>query len=106
MHSATQELPETVPQAISLVPGIIDIGRAAENHIVVDEPDISQYHARIITYFHESFLIDLSSEHGTYLNGERVVKHSIKDGDVIQVGEHLFVVKSPQDWFLAAKQGQ
>lgn len=83
---------------LNLQPGTLDIGRAAGNHIRLDDPTISQYHARIITYFHESFLIDLSSEGGSFLNGERVIKHSLQQGDLIQLGNQHFVVKIPRDW--------
>ena len=79
---------------LTLAPGTLDIGRAAGNHIAIDDPAVSQYHARIVTYFHESFLLDLNSEHGTFLNGERIIKHSIKEGDEIQFGAHRFVVNA------------
>lgn len=84
---------------VSLVPGILNIGRATENDVVIDAPDINQHHAKIVTYFRESFLIDLSSESGTLLNGEHVSKHSIRPGDVITVGNHHIVVNAAVEWF-------
>lgn len=84
---------------LSLIPGIINIGRATDNDVQIDEPDISQYHARIVTYFGQSYIIDLSGEGNALLNGERVTKHAIKPGDVITLGKHHIIIKAPSKWF-------
>lgn len=81
-----------------LLPGILNIGWAADNDLQIGEPGISQYHARVVTYFRESFVIDLGSESGILLNGERVMKHSIRPGDVITLGNHHIILKAPDDW--------
>lgn len=85
---------------LHLVPGVLDIGRANENHIQLDDPAVSHHHARIVTYFHESLVIDLDSRNGIYLNGERVFKHTLKAGDELRIGRHSFVIRPANDWFL------
>lgn len=98
MQTALQRQPET-DSILVLVPGTLEIGRNEANHIHLDSLNVSEYHARIVTYFQESYLIDLSSETGTYLNGERIIKHSLKSGDIIQLGDYRFLVRAPGDWF-------
>lgn len=78
---------------LTLMPGILYIGSADDNDLVISGSGVSAYHAKIITYFHQSVLIDLSSQTGTYLNNERVIKHTVKNGDVIQLGEHVFRIR-------------
>lgn len=81
---------------LTLKPGIINLGRAGDNDIKLSDPDCADYHAQILTYFHQSFLIDLSGSAGSYLNGKTIIKHSLSPGDLITLGQHTFKVTSPQ----------
>ena len=64
------------------------IGRKPENDIQVDNLAVSGQHAAIITILNDSFLEDLDSTNGTFVNGKLVKKHALKHGDVITVGKH------------------
>jgi len=64
------------------------IGRKPENEIPIDNLAVSGKHALIITILDDSFLEDLGSTNGTYVNGKLVKKHALKDGDVIAIGKH------------------
>ena len=64
------------------------IGRKPENEIQIDNLAVSGKHALIITILDDSFLEDLGSTNGTYVNGKLVKKHALKDGDVIAIGKH------------------
>ncbi len=66
----------------------IILGRKAENDIQVDNLAVSGQHAAIITILSDSFLEDLDSTNGTYVNGKLVKKHALKNGDVITIGKH------------------
>lgn len=77
---------------LKLRPGITTIGSAADNDIIISGPDVSAYHAKIVTYFHMALLVDLSSSTGTFLNGHRIIKHSVKKGDTLRLGEHEFLI--------------
>ncbi|HEY3487745.1 MAG TPA: FHA domain-containing protein, partial [Gammaproteobacteria bacterium] len=66
----------------------ISIGRRPENDIQVDNLAVSGKHAQIITILNDSFLEDLNSTNGTYVNGSLIKKHALKHGDVIGVGKH------------------
>jgi pSer/pThr/pTyr-binding forkhead associated (FHA) protein len=64
------------------------IGRKPENEIPIDNLAVSGKHALIITILDDSFLEDLGSTNGTYVNGKLVKKHALKNGDVIAIGKH------------------
>lgn len=66
----------------------ISIGRKPDNDITVDNLAVSGRHCQVITILNDSFLEDLNSTNGTYVNGALVKKHALKDGDVIGVGKH------------------
>lgn len=66
----------------------ITIGRKPENEIPIDNLAVSGKHAMIITILDDSFLEDLGSTNGTYVNGKLVKKHALKDGDVVAIGKH------------------
>lgn len=64
------------------------IGRKPENDIQVDNLAVSGQHAAIITILNDSFLEDLDSTNGTFVNGKLIKKHALKNGDVVTVGKH------------------
>ncbi len=66
----------------------IVLGRRPENDIQVDNLAVSGQHAAIITILSDSFLEDLESTNGTYVNGKLVKKHALKNGDVVTIGKH------------------
>ncbi len=66
----------------------ITIGRRPDNDIQVDNLAVSGKHSAIITILSDSFLEDLDSTNGTYVNGKLIKKHALKNNDVISVGKH------------------
>ena len=66
----------------------LTIGRKPDNDIPIDNLAVSGKHALIITILDDSFLEDLGSTNGSYVNGKLVKKHALKDGDVIAIGKH------------------
>jgi pSer/pThr/pTyr-binding forkhead associated (FHA) protein len=64
------------------------IGRKAHNDIQIDNLAVSGEHATIITLLNDSFLEDLESTNGTYVNGRPVKKHFLQDGDVIELAKY------------------
>jgi pSer/pThr/pTyr-binding forkhead associated (FHA) protein len=64
------------------------IGRLADNDIRIDNPAVSGHHSLIINILNYSFLDDLNSTNGTYVNGKLIKKHALQNGDVITVGHH------------------
>ena len=66
----------------------ITIGRKPDNDIPIDNLAVSGKHALIITILDDSFLEDLGSTNGSYVNGKLVKKHALKNGDVVAIGKH------------------
>jgi len=64
------------------------IGRKPHNDIQIDNLAISGEHAVILTLINDSFLEDLNSTNGTFVNGQTVKKHFLQDGDVIELGKY------------------
>ena len=64
------------------------IGRLPDNDIRIDNAAVSGHHSLIINILNDSFLEDLNSTNGTYVNGKLIKKHAMQHGDVITVGHH------------------
>jgi pSer/pThr/pTyr-binding forkhead associated (FHA) protein len=66
----------------------ITIGRRGDNDIQIDDRAVSGYHCQILTVLNDSFLEDLQSTNGTYVNSKRITKHALRNGDIIILGTH------------------
>ncbi len=81
------------------------IGRLPDNDVRIDNPAVSGHHSLIINILNDSFLEDLNSTNGTYVNGKLIKKHALQHGDVITIGHHQLrfsdqqVTESEQDEF-------
>jgi phosphoserine phosphatase RsbU/P len=62
------------------------IGRQGENNLVLRDNRVSRSHARISAENGEYFIEDLDSRHGVFVNGERIQRHRLSDGDRIDFG--------------------
>jgi pSer/pThr/pTyr-binding forkhead associated (FHA) protein len=66
----------------------IGIGRAPDNELPVDNPAVSNYHAKIYAEAGKLVVEDLNSLNGTFVNDLRVERAALHDGDQIHVGKH------------------
>lgn len=64
------------------------IGRKPHNDIQIDNLAISGEHAVIVTILNDSFLEDLNSTNGTYVNGQPIKKHFLQNNDVVELGKY------------------
>jgi hypothetical protein len=64
------------------------IGRLPDNDVRIDNAAVSGHHSLIINILNDSFLEDLNSTNGTYVNGKLIKKHALQHDDVITVGHH------------------
>ncbi len=64
----------------------LTIGRSRECDIAVADANISREHFEVRLEGDCHVLVDLRSTNGTLVNGERVRRHELVDGDVIQIG--------------------
>src|SRR5438105_14011006 len=61
------------------------LGRQNDNDLVLPDNRISRCHAHILHKGDEYLIEDASSRHGTFVNGGRVVSHSLQPGDQIRL---------------------
>jgi pSer/pThr/pTyr-binding forkhead associated (FHA) protein len=66
----------------------IQIGRDANCSLCLTDPAVSRHHAKLTRIYDDYCLEDLESTNGTLVNGRPVNKHVLRDGDVLQLGEH------------------
>lgn len=76
-----------------LKPGANSIGRSPKNDIQVPQSEVSRRHANIILSDEGCRIVDLGSENGVYVNGERVQDRPLANGDLILVGTQKLVYK-------------
>jgi FHA domain len=75
----------------------VSIGRAPENAIMIDNPAVSHFHARVFNEEGRMMLEDFGSLNGTFVNGQRVKMVMLKPGDSVTVGKHTIVVSDSHD---------
>jgi general secretion pathway protein A len=82
---------------LHLVPGRKVIGRTPDNDMQIDSRFISRHHCQLVTGSDGVTVIeDLNSTNGITIRDKRVRRHTLRDGDVIGVGQHeiLYVDES------------
>jgi predicted component of type VI protein secretion system len=84
----------------------ISIGRKPDNDIHIDNLAVSSHHAVIHTLFNQAFVEDLHSTNGTFLNGQRIEKQVLKEGDVLLIGKHELIYTSADSTAEAEEEDQ
>jgi len=74
----------------------ITIGRRANNDVQIENLAVSGRHAKIITILNDSFIEDLNSTNGTYVNGVLVKKQVLRNGDEVTIGKNKLVYLNDQ----------
>lgn len=68
----------------------LTIGRAAENRLVIDAPQVSRYHAQICFDDGQYLIFDRNSRNGVYVNGRQVMMPTpLRDGDTVTLARTL-----------------
>jgi hypothetical protein len=63
------------------------VGRLQECDIVLADVNVSRHHAAFVHLEEGGWgVTDLDSTNGTYVNGERVQRAVLKDGDIVEIG--------------------
>lgn len=78
---------DVVEKEFPVKPGTSTVGRLALSDIHLPTPDVSRRHAQVVLGEDGCFVVDLGSENGVIVNGTRVPKQKLADGDVIQLGK-------------------
>jgi chromosome segregation ATPase len=66
------------------------IGRAPGCELHIDSTSVSRHHALILAGTREAIIEDLNSTNGVILNGRKVTRQVLSDGDIVTIGEIQF----------------
>jgi len=81
-------------KVLDLAYGSVTIGRSVDNDVHIKDTTVSSHHAKIFTYLNASYIEDLKSSNGTFINGKRIEKHTLKPGDIVKLGHHVLEVEA------------
>jgi pSer/pThr/pTyr-binding forkhead associated (FHA) protein len=90
-HSLEQFEGDGAPRVITLAGDEMVIGRAPDAHVRLTSKRASRQHAFLRPRGTDCMLFDNDSHNGVYLNGVKVYSAVLRDGDVIQVADSIFV---------------
>jgi hypothetical protein len=71
------------------------IGRAEDCDLRLADPGASRHHAELQRSSDDVTIVDLRSTNGTLVNGKRVDRATLEDGDEIVIGETSFAFRAP-----------
>ena len=80
-------------QEANLTTAVFTIGRMPDNSFQIDNLAVSARHAKIYWEKDHYVIEDLGSLNGTWVNGQRVGKATLRDGDQIAIGKHFVQFK-------------
>src|SRR5262245_5430673 len=83
---------QSVPRAFVLAGRSAVIGREPPSGgFVIAQQAVSRVHAALETVGERTQIRDLSSRNGTFVNGERVSAAPLRAGDLVRIGDAVFV---------------
>ena len=68
--------------------GVLTIGHKSDSDIHIENSATNDKHAKVFTILNKSFIEDLDSTNGTYINGHKITGHELKNGETVFIGEH------------------
>ena len=86
--------PDGTQRELEIDGGLLTIGRARDNGLVLNDGRASRYHARLQARRGTLVFTDLGSTNGSRVNGVPVDEVAVGEGDRIQVGDTVLVVES------------
>ncbi|MBN2432368.1 MAG: FHA domain-containing protein [Acidobacteria bacterium] len=84
---ATRFFPLNVPE--------ITVGTRSECDLCLNDPNVDERHLKFIVREEMISVTDMDSRSGVLLNGKRVAREVLKDGDQIKIGHTLLVFHPP-----------
>jgi type II secretory pathway predicted ATPase ExeA len=73
--------------------GRVIVGRSPDNEIYIKSKFVSRHHAQITSDASGCFIEDLNSTNGVSVDGQKIKKYQLQDGDVVMLGIHELVYK-------------
>ena len=85
---------ETIDEVTFTAPRLL-VGRSEHNDITISSRFISRHHALLVRHAGSTFLMDLNSTNGTFVNSRRVSNHVLVHDDVVALGNHRIKFHDP-----------
>lgn len=85
---------ETIDEVRMTSPRLL-IGRSEHNDLRIASRFISRHHALFVRHGKATFLMDLNSTNGTFVNSRRVSNLMMKNDDVVLIGNHRIKFVDP-----------
>lgn len=78
---------------------VITLGRSSKNDVPIKDRNASRRHCNILKIADSWFVVDCDSQNGTFVNGEKIKKRELEDGDKISISstEILFLIAQNKD---------
>ncbi len=80
-------------QLLPLDRGVVHVGRGLTADVYLDDTSISRRHAIIVPHGSGRRILDDRSLNGTFVNGRRVERADLHDGDVIIIGRFELIYR-------------
>jgi FHA domain len=74
---------------VELVSDETTIGRNSDSDITIDNAGVSAHHARIVREGDDFIIEDTDSRNGTFVNGKRVSRQLLSEGDEIVISKYI-----------------
>jgi len=78
-------------RVIPLNRSFIKIGRQLDNHIILEDPRVSRFHAQIKLVNDRFVIFDMNSTGGTFVNGRSTRQSVLFPGDVVSLAGVVFI---------------
>jgi type II secretory pathway predicted ATPase ExeA len=71
------------------------VGRSEHNELRISSRFISRHHALFVRHGNSTFLMDLNSTNGTFVNSRRISNLMLKNDDIVLIGNHRIKFEDP-----------
>ncbi len=85
---------DSLVRTIEIDSSVTTIGRSIESDIQIDNQGVSGNHARIIQEGNKLYAMDAGSTNGTFVNGKKIQRVLVSNGDYIGICKHSLKVVS------------
>lgn len=79
--------------AVELTGAVTRLGRSLTADVRSEDPTVSRRHAVVVREGAGFALLDDRSLNGVHVNGRRVARATLRDGDLVELGRHRFAFR-------------
>lgn len=83
----------------------VTIGRNPDRDVVLTSTEVSREHAAFKREGNTYCILDNHTGNGTFVNETQVIRHELKNGDVVRIGDAVFTFKQSLDNPMVGRRG-